>query len=85
MSLSNLARDLQLRVDTVRRWLDILESLYFCFRIRPYSVTRDATPWFLVEVKSSGTRLSDSLRYFQTATQAPHALQAVATLPYIAG
>jgi uncharacterized protein len=48
-----------------------------------FCVTRDSNPWFLVEVKRSGTHLSDSLRYFQRVTQAPHAFQAVADLPFV--
>ena len=37
LNYSHLANDLQVSVDTVRRWIDILEELYFCFRLRPYS------------------------------------------------
>jgi predicted AAA+ superfamily ATPase len=37
LNYSHLANDLQVSVDTVRRWVDILEELYFCFRLRPYS------------------------------------------------
>jgi len=37
ISYSNLAGDLQVSVDTIRRWIDLLEEIYFCFRIRPYS------------------------------------------------
>ena len=37
INYSHFANDLQVSVDTVRRWLDILESLFYCFRIRPYS------------------------------------------------
>ncbi|MEA3287019.1 MAG: ATP-binding protein [Candidatus Marinimicrobia bacterium] len=33
---STLARHIRVSVDTIRRWLDILESFYFCFRIRPW-------------------------------------------------
>lgn len=37
LNYSNLANDIQVTVDTIRRWLNLLESLYYCFRIRPYS------------------------------------------------
>jgi predicted AAA+ superfamily ATPase len=37
INYSNLAGDLQVNVDTIRRWIDVLEEIYFCFRIRPYS------------------------------------------------
>jgi len=33
---STLAEQVRVSVDTVRRWLDILETFYFCFRIRPW-------------------------------------------------
>jgi len=34
---SNLANAVNISVDTVRRWLTTLESLYFCFLVRPWS------------------------------------------------
>jgi predicted AAA+ superfamily ATPase len=34
---STLATQIRVSVDTIRRWLDTLESFYFCFRIRPWS------------------------------------------------
>lgn len=37
----------------------------------------------LVEVKTRDTALSDSVRYFKTATRAPYAFQAVIELPYV--
>jgi predicted AAA+ superfamily ATPase len=48
-----------------------------------FMIVRDRKPWLLVEVKTSAAALSDSLRYFQAATRAPHALQAVMELPYV--
>lgn len=33
---SSLAADTNVAVDTVRRWLTVLESLFFCFRVRPW-------------------------------------------------
>ena len=33
---STLAKQVRVSVDTIRRWLDILETFYFCFRIRPW-------------------------------------------------
>lgn len=46
-------------------------------------VVRERKPWFLVEVKSSDTRLSEALGYFQKSTKAKHAFQAVIDLPYV--
>lgn len=48
-----------------------------------FLVVRDRRPWFLVEVKASETKLSDTLAYFQAATGAPHAFQAVLDLPFV--
>ncbi len=33
---SSLAGDANVAVDTVRRWIAMLESLFFCFRVRPW-------------------------------------------------
>ncbi|MBS0612329.1 MAG: ATP-binding protein [Proteobacteria bacterium] len=48
-----------------------------------FLVVRDRKPWFLVEVKSRDTGLSDALGYFQKATKAKHAFQAIMELPYV--
>jgi predicted AAA+ superfamily ATPase len=45
-----------------------------------FLLVRDRKPWFLVEVKTSERTLSPTLTYFQTATGAPHAFQAVIDL-----
>jgi predicted AAA+ superfamily ATPase len=150
LNYSHIANDLQVSVDTVRRWIDMLESVYFCFRIRPYSkkiarsllkepkaypvdwsaigdpgkryecmvashlrkfaeycadtgladcelyyvrdkakrevdflLTRDKKPWMLVEVKTGDAAISESLRYFKKATDAPHAFQLSFKAPYV--
>ena len=50
-----------------------------------FLVTRDRQPWFLVEVKSSRKAgLSDSLRYFQQQTGAPHAFQIAMDAEFVA-
>jgi predicted AAA+ superfamily ATPase len=140
---SSLAKMIRASEDSIRRWTDVLESLYFAFLIRPSStniprsllkeprvylwdwslvddpgardenlvashllkavhwwqdsgcgdfglyylrtkdkrevdfvVTRDARPWFLVEVKASGVKgLSANLAWFQKRTGAEHAFQ----------
>lgn len=35
-SYSSFARDIRSTVPTVRRWIEILESLYYCFRVTPW-------------------------------------------------
>ncbi len=42
VSYAKLAREIRASVDSVRRWTAVLESLYFCFAIRPWhhNVTR---------------------------------------------
>ena len=49
---SNLAQDIQVSVDTVRRWIDILGGLHLGFRLRPWfrNVTRSLRKepkWYL--------------------------------------
>jgi predicted AAA+ superfamily ATPase len=150
ISYSNLSTDIMVSVDTVRRWIDVLESVYYCFRIRPYIkdvarsilkepkiflwdwalaesegartenfvashlfkmvqflndggygeyglfylrdkdkrevdfvVTRDAMPWFLVEVKSGDEPISPSLRHFQQKLRVPHAFQVTRSMPFV--
>lgn len=49
-----------------------------------FLITRNDTPWFLVEAKlSDNNRISDNLRYFQEQTKATHAFQVVYNLEYI--
>jgi predicted AAA+ superfamily ATPase len=48
-----------------------------------FLVTRDKKPWFLVEAKLADTDLSPSLTYFQAATGAKHAFQAVVEMPFV--
>ncbi len=48
-----------------------------------FVVVRDGNPWFLVEVKSSNRRLSPNLEYFQSASEATHAVQLNWGAPYI--
>ena len=50
LNYSNLARDLQISVDTVLRWLTLLESIFWSFRIYPYS--RNVTKSLLKEPKN---------------------------------
>lgn len=48
-----------------------------------FLVTKNKSPWFLVEVKSSSTgKVSDALRYFQETLQVPHAFQVVLDMEY---
>jgi len=37
VSYSNLSQKIGVSVDTVRRWLEILNSFYYCFKIKPWS------------------------------------------------
>ncbi len=150
LNYAHLANDIQVSVDTIRRWLDILESVFYSFRIKPYShniarsllrepkvylwdwsmapetgsrnenivaahllkhvhfltdtgfgdydlfylrdknkrevdfvVTKDNSPWLLVEVKTDGTTCSPHLLYFKEITKAPFAFQVSFSLPYV--
>jgi len=33
---TTLAKQIRVSVDTIRRWLDVLEGFYFCYRIKPW-------------------------------------------------
>ena len=47
-----------------------------------FVVTRDGSPWFLVEVKKGATHISESLRFFQEKLGAKHAFQVVVDAEY---
>jgi predicted AAA+ superfamily ATPase len=54
---SNLAGDIGVAVETIRRWIDTLESLYFGFRIRPWFANvakslRKEPKWYLFDWSS---------------------------------
>ena len=40
LSYNSLVRDLEVDPKTVKRWVDILDTLYFCFRIAPYGAPK---------------------------------------------
>jgi len=49
-----------------------------------FLVTKDGKPWLRVEVKSAAQRdLNPNLAFFQHATGAKHAFQAVFDMPYV--
>jgi len=48
-----------------------------------FLVVRDRKPWFLVEVKNSESKLSESLGYFQAQTKARHAFQLILDRPFL--
>ena len=47
-----------------------------------FLVSKDGKPWFLVETKTSDTKLSPALAVYQKATGAKHAFQVVFNLPF---
>ncbi len=49
MTYSSLAKKVRVSVDTISRWIEILEAFYFCFLIRPWS--RNITRSLLKEPK----------------------------------
>jgi len=48
-SYSSLAKKVRVSVDTVRRWLGVLEAMYYCYAIRPW--TKNITRSLLKEPK----------------------------------
>ena len=47
-----------------------------------FLVAKDGKPWFLVEAKTSDTKLSPALSFYQKSTGAKHAFQVVFNLPF---
>lgn len=37
LSYESLREDLSTSFDSIKRWIDLLEALYFCYRLKPYS------------------------------------------------
>ncbi len=64
ITFSNLAKDVQVSVDTLRRWVETLSSLHYGFLIRPWfkNITRSLRKepkWFLrdwAEIEDEGSR-----------------------------
>ncbi len=48
-SYSSFSKKIRVSVDTIRRWIPVLESLYYCFSIRPW--TKNVTRSLLKEPK----------------------------------
>jgi molybdopterin-guanine dinucleotide biosynthesis protein A len=48
-----------------------------------FLVTKDESPWFLVEVKTKAKGISSALHHFQNLTGAPHAFQVAFDLPFV--
>lgn len=75
----------------VHYWTDLGMGKYGLYFIRDkdqrevdFLITKDNTPWILVEVKSSAKEpLSKNLVLFQEKTAAKHALQVAFDLPYV--
>lgn len=65
VSYSALANEVRVSVDTIRRWLTLLESIYFSFRIRPWfrNVSKSLRkqpkvyPWDWSPVNEAGARI----------------------------
>jgi len=61
---SNLAREIQVSTDTVRRWIDLLERVHFGFRLRPWfknvsKSLRKEPKWFVRDwsgIEAEGAR-----------------------------
>ena len=146
----NLAKEVRVTIDTIRRWVDVLQSLHLGFLVRPwfknvsrslrkepkwflrdwasiedpgdkaetfvachllkavegwtdmglgkfdlgylrdkekrevdFLVARDGKPWFLVEVKQTDEKISESLGHFQRQIKAPFAFQVVLEMDYV--
>ena len=76
-------------LDTVRRWISILEALYRCLRRAPLARERRASAQEGAEALRLGLiaggrePLSPSLAHFQAQTGAAHAFQVAMVLPFV--
>lgn len=67
VSYANLARDLERDINTVKRWLQVLENLYIIFRVTPYhkniarSLLKEPKYYFfdIAQVENEGARLEN--------------------------
>src|SRR5204863_1210163 len=67
VSYANLARDLERDVNTIKRWLQLLENLYIIFRVNPYhkniarSLLKEPKYYFYdhANVETDGARLEN--------------------------
>lgn len=67
LSLNSIREEIQVAHDTVSQWIEILERLYYCFRIRPYhkKISRGLKKeqklylWNWAEVKDSPSRFEN--------------------------
>ncbi len=67
VSYANLARDLERDINTVKRWLQLLENLYIIFRVTPYhkniarSLLKEPKYYFfdIARVEDEGARLEN--------------------------
>ncbi len=67
LSLNSLREDLGVAYDTVKSWIDVLERLYYCFRLRPFasklarSLTKEAKLylWDWTEIEDPGARFEN--------------------------
>ncbi|OGQ13776.1 MAG: AAA family ATPase [Deltaproteobacteria bacterium RBG_16_71_12] len=67
LSVKHLARQLEVDFKTARHWIEILERLYFCFRIPPFGATKIRAVkkeqklylWDWSQVASPGARLEN--------------------------
>lgn len=67
LSYESLREDLSVSFDSIRRWIDLLEALFYCYRIRPFSTNvkrslKKEPKLFLYDwslVSSEGSRLEN--------------------------
>ena len=67
LSLKSLSEDLQVSPNTVKRWIEVLEKVYYCYRLSPFGPpkirsvkkTQKLYLWDWSEVESVGTRFEN--------------------------
>ncbi len=64
LSLRNLAEDLEVSPNTIKHWIEVLEGVYYCYRIHPFGASKiravKKNPklylWDWAEIKEPGAR-----------------------------
>lgn len=67
LSINSLKEDLEISPNTVSRWIEVLESVYFCYRVYPYNSpkyravkkTAKLYLWDWAQVESVGARFEN--------------------------
>ncbi|MFY7993481.1 MAG: DUF4143 domain-containing protein [Bacteriovoracaceae bacterium] len=69
LSIKSIQEDLEVSPNTVNRWIEILEAIYYCYRILPYGPSKIRAVkksqklylWDRAEIENTGARLENMI------------------------